>query len=111
MKRGEITSASLTMVPLSEGTGTLTLTVNWPQENQGSSLILNNPILDLYIKGFNAHGSVYEDNSSYTKSLVMPGTTNFYTTILLNMPPGWYEIQTRLYPNNATGMQPSSIEA
>ena len=103
VKRGEVTSTSLAMVPFSEGTGTLTLTVNWPQENQGSSLILNNPILDVYIKGYNAHGSVYEDNSSYTKSLLMPGTVNFFTTILLNMPPGWYEIQTRLYPNNATG--------
>ncbi|WP_321299900.1 hypothetical protein [uncultured Sphaerochaeta sp.] len=103
VKRGEVTSTSLAMVPFSEGTGTLTLTVNWPQENQGSSLILNNPILDVYIKGYNTHGSVYEDNSSYTKSLLMPGTVNFFTTILLNMPPGWYEIQTRLYPNNATG--------
>ncbi|WP_320122894.1 hypothetical protein [uncultured Sphaerochaeta sp.] len=103
VKRGEVTSTSLAMVPFSEGTGTLTLTVNWPQENQGSSLILNNPILDVYIKGYNAHGSVYEDNSSYTKSLLMPGTVNFFTAILLNMPPGWYEIQTRLIPQNATG--------
>ena len=103
VKRGEVTSASIVMVPITEGSGTLSLTVNWPHQDLGSSLILNNPILDVYIKGYNTHGSVYEDNSSYTKSLLMPGTVNFFTTILLNMPPGWYEIQTRLYPNNATG--------
>ena len=104
VKRGAVTSLSLTLVPISEGTGMLTLTVNWPQ--QDSSLILNNPRLEIEVRGYNAHNSVYEDNSSYSDLIVMNDAAHTATRTLSTLVPGWYEIQTRLIPQNATGDAP-----
>lgn len=103
VKRGEVTSASLAMVPITEGTGSLSLTVNWPQQDQGSSLILNNPRLEIEVRGYNEHASVYEDNSSYSELIVVNDAAHTATRTLSNLVPGWYEIQTRLIPQNATG--------
>ncbi|MGE4453291.1 MAG: hypothetical protein AB7D92_02055 [Sphaerochaeta sp.] len=103
VKRGDVTSLSLTLVPISEGTGTLSLTVNWPQESPGSSLILTNPILKIEVSGYNAHGSVYEDNSSYSEEFVVDNVANTHEQVLENLVPGWYEIKTSLIPQNATG--------
>ncbi len=96
VKRGEATSASLLLVPISEGTGMLTFTVNWPQLD--SSLILNNPRLEIEVRGYNAHGSVYEDNSSFSESIVINDAAHTATRTLSTLVPGWYEIQTRLIP-------------
>nr|WP_319472854.1 hypothetical protein [uncultured Sphaerochaeta sp.] len=103
VRRGEVSSASLAMVPLTEGTGSFSLTVNWPQQDQGSSLILNNPRLEIEVRGYNAHNSVYEDNSSYSELIVVNDAAHTATRTLSNLVPGWYEIQTRLIPQNATG--------
>nr|WP_321307035.1 hypothetical protein [uncultured Sphaerochaeta sp.] len=103
VKRGKVTSESLMLVPISEGTGMLTLTVNWPQQDQGSSLILNNPRLEIEVRGYNAHNSVYEDNTSYSELVVVSDAAHTATRTLSTLVPGWYEIQTRLIPQNATG--------
>lgn len=99
VKRGQVTTANLSLVPLNEGTGSLTLTIDWSQ----SSLILENPRLEIDIRGYNEHSGFYDDNSSYSQSLVVEDASDTYTTTLQNLVPGWYEIQTRLIAQNTEG--------
>jgi len=104
VSRGQVTAVSLILVPLDEGSGSLTLTTTWPQRSQGSSIILDDPRIEIDVTGYNEHTSFYLDNSSYAQSFVMTGgETNSYTTTISDLIPGWYEIQTRLIPQSTEG--------
>jgi len=99
VRRGQVTTAALNLDPLNEGTGSLMLTVTWSD----CSLILENPRLEIDIRGYNEHSGFYDDNSNYTRSLEIEDASDTYTTTLQNLVPGWYEIKTRLVVQNTEG--------
>ena len=103
--RGARQEIALSLVPLSEGFGSLTLTVNWPQldTTTDSQLILDDPRLEIEVRSLNEFIASYAYAGTELEPLVVTGATATYTHTYENLVPGWYEIRTTLIPQSSSG--------
>ncbi len=102
VNRGAVTDVDLTLVPISDGYGTLVLSVDWSEVS--SDLLLNDPTIAIQVEGYNEYSDNYEDNSgSYDPTSTVDSTYTY------SLAPGWYEITTTLTPSSDSDGETSDI--
>ncbi len=103
--RGARQEIALSLVPLSDGAGSLTLTVNWPQldTTTDSQLILDDPRLEIAVRSLNDLMASYAYAGTELEPLVVTDATATYTHTYEDLVPGWYEIRTTLIPQSSSG--------
>ncbi len=103
LSRGQVAALDATLVPRSDESGSLTLTVNWPAD---SDLVLENPTLEIQIHSYNDYSSGYEESGTVFSPLVVTSADTPYSHTFTDVIPGWYEIRTKLTPEISSGDAP-----
>jgi hypothetical protein len=103
LSRGKVSELDATLVPRSDESGSLTLTVNWPSD---SDILLGNPTLEIQVSSYNDYSSGYEESGTIFAPLVVTSADTPYTYTFTDVIPGWYKIRTTLTPQNSAGDAP-----
>ncbi|MBN2859680.1 MAG: hypothetical protein JXK93_05370 [Sphaerochaetaceae bacterium] len=101
LSRGEVKHVHASIVPRTDGSGSLSLTVNWPL---GGEIITHEPILKVRLTSFNEFSDVYENTvpAVEPKETVLSTAAHSYT--FTGLAPGWYQIHTELkVPDSSAG--------
>ena len=101
LSRGEVKHLQAPIVPRTDGSGSLSLTVNWPLEGD---LITHEPLLTVSITPFNEFSDVYESSVPAVEPLEAVLSTAAHSHTFTGLSPGWYQIRTVLeVPDSSEG--------